>query len=112
MSKPFAAEFFLRRLKPLLAARKVVFSPRSRKTKEFMLAEGLVVDDILDVLSQLRPEHYIRGPEDDRDGSGGNVMVFHFPYDQRTLYIKLKLWTDSSGEEAAVISFHEEGKHD
>jgi hypothetical protein len=39
-------------------------------------------------------------------------MVFFYPYEGRTLYIKLKIWTDSDGEHAAVLSLHEEGQHD
>jgi hypothetical protein len=104
---------FLKRLQPLLSARKVVFQPRNwRKTREFMVAEGLNVEDIFEILKQLKPEHYHSGPEDDRDGSGGNVMVFLYPYGVKTLYIKLKIWTDENGDACAVLSIHEEGMHD
>jgi hypothetical protein len=88
--KPFAAELLLKKLKPLLAARRVVFSPRHwRKTRDFMVAEGLAEEDVFDILGHLHPEHCEVGP-----------------------YIKLKIWSGSDGEHAAVLSFHEEGQHD
>ena len=91
----------------------MVFRPANwRKSREFLLAEGLNEEDVLDTVSRLRPEHYHSGPEGDRDGSGGNVMVFLYPYNKTTLYIKVKIWTSSGGDEGAVLSFHEEGKHD
>jgi hypothetical protein len=81
----------------------VVFRPANRrKSWEFLLAEGLNEEDVLDTVSRLRPEHYHRGPEGDRDGSGGSVMVFQ----------KVKIWTSFEGDEGAVLSFHEEGEHD
>ena len=89
-----------------------MFQPRNvRKTWELMLAEGLVVEDAYDMLSRLRPEHYHQGPELDDDGSAGSVMVFFYPYGARTLYIKLKIWTDAQGDGGVVMSFHEEGRH-
>ncbi len=77
-----------------------------------MLAEALAEEDVFDILSHLHPEHFGVGPEEDRDGTSGNVMVFFYPYEGKTLYIKLKMWTDLDGEHAAVFSFHEEGQHD
>ncbi len=75
------------------------------------MAERLFEEDVFRIVSCLLPEHYIWGPENDRDGSGGNVMLFFYPYKGMTLYIKLKIWTDANGDTGAVISFHEEGKH-
>lgn len=55
MSKDTAAHEFLSRLKPLLEAGKLMFEPRnSRKTWEFILAEGLVEDDAHDIIAQYR----------------------------------------------------------
>jgi hypothetical protein len=87
--KPFAAELFLKKLKPLLAARRVVFSPRHwRKTRDFVVSEGLAEEDVSDILGHLHPEHYGVGP-----------------------YIKLKIWSGSDSAHAAVLSFHKEGQH-
>lgn len=113
MYKAFAAEVFLRRLRPLLAEGKVVFQPRNRrKTWEFMLSEGLREEDVFEILGRLTPEHYQGGPYADDDGSGGNVMLFFYPYREKmTLCVKLKIWSDENGNDTGVVmSFHEEGK--
>jgi hypothetical protein len=83
---------YLERLRRLLAAKKVVFRPTNRrKSWEFLLAEGLDEEDVLGTVSNLRPEHYYGGPEGDRDGSAGSVMVFLYPYKKAALYIKVKI---------------------
>jgi hypothetical protein len=80
----FDGKVFIDRLKTLLEANKVIFKPRNeKKTWEFMLAEGLFEDDVFRIVSCLLPEHYVWGPENDRDGSGGNVMLFFYPYMDR-----------------------------
>lgn len=119
MSSALKAQLFLIRLKPLLDAQKLLWRPRNqRKTMEFMLDEGLVVDDALEIIASLKPEHYVSGPEPDDDGSPGNVMVFHCPYireappgDKILLYIKLKIWADINGDAGIIMSFHEEGNY-
>jgi hypothetical protein len=113
MNKAFAAPLFLRRLKPLLEADKLEFKPRNwRKTMEFMIAEDLHEEDIYSIIAQLTPDHYHNGPEEDEDGSPGNVMVFFCPYKRTQLYIKLKIWADINGDAGIVMSFHEEGTYD
>jgi hypothetical protein len=115
-----AAPLFLRRLVPLLTAGKLEFKPRNwRKTMEFMLKEGLSEEDVYDIVTKLKPEHYHQGPEPDDDGSPGDVMVFFYPYQSQSLpqnvirlYIKLKIWTDIDGDAGVVMSFHEEGNYD
>lgn len=77
-----------------------------------MLDQGLVAADVFDILAQLRPEHYQKGPEADRNGSAGDVMIFLYPYGKLMLYIKLKIWTDASGDSCVVMSIHEEGMYD
>lgn len=77
-----------------------------------MHEEGLKFEDVFHIIAQLNPEHYQWGPEDDRDGSSGSVVLFFYPYGEFTLYIKLKIWTDEHGDAGAVLSFHEEGIHD
>ncbi|MCE5257137.1 MAG: type II toxin-antitoxin system MqsR family toxin [Spirochaetaceae bacterium] len=117
MDRLLAAPLFLLRLKPLLADKKLVFKPRKwRKTMEFMLEEGLHEEDVYDIVAKLKPEHYHQEPEPDDDGSGGDVMVFFYPYrrqappqDSILLYIKLKIWADIDGDAGVVMSFHDEG---
>ena len=120
MGGSLAAQLFLMRLKPLLAARKLAWKPRNRrKTMEFMLNEGLGEEDAYKIIAELRFEHYAKGPESDDDGSPGDVMVFYHPYarqappgDKILLYIKLKIWTDTNGDAGIVMSFHDEGNYE
>jgi hypothetical protein len=120
MGGTLATQLFLLRLKPLLAARKLAWKPRNRrKTREFMLDEGLSEEDAYEIIADLRPEHYAKGPERDDDGSDGDVMVFYHPYtrqapprDEILLYIKLKIWTDTDGDAGIVMSFHNEGNYE
>jgi len=120
MSSSLATQLFLMRLKPLLAARKLAWKPRNkRKTREFMLDEELSEEDAYEIIADLRPEHFAKGPEHDDDGSDGDVMVFFYPYTRQTpprdeilLYIKLKIWTDTNGDAGIVMSFHDEGNYE
>lgn len=106
------AQIFLNRLKVLLDENKVVFDPRNRKTQNFLLQEDMNVDDVFDYLKKLEPSNYYKGPENDRNGTPGNVMIFLYPYKKIKIYIKLKIWTDVNGDSGVVMSFHEEGEYD
>lgn len=120
MNGSLATQLFLLRLEPLLAARKLAWKPRNRrKTMEFMLDEGLNEEDAYEIIADLKPEHYAKGPEPDNDGSSGDVMVFYQPYTRQSppggkilLYIKLKIWTDTNGDAGIVMSFHDEGNYE
>jgi hypothetical protein len=113
VNRTLAAPLFLARLKPLLAAGKLDFKPRNRrKTLDFMLEHELKAVDAFEIISLLKPEHYQWGPDADDDGTPGSVMLFFYPYDSMTLYIKLKIWQDESGDAGNVLSFHEEGMHE
>ena len=83
-----------------------------RRRGSFLLDEDLSTDDVFVVLRELKAEECISGPESDRDGTPGSVMVFHHPWGGSLLYIKLKLWPDQRGDSGLVVSFHEEGKYD
>ncbi|MCX7026025.1 MAG: hypothetical protein NT061_00745 [Spirochaetes bacterium] len=110
-------EVFLARLVPLLENGRLYFQPRSaRKTREFMSAERLAVEDVFEIIGQLEPEHYHWGPRADDDGSPGEVWLFYYPYaelfppfERILLYIKLKIWIDADGDVGIVMSFHDEG---
>lgn len=120
MRGPPAAQIFLGRLSPLIAAGKIAWQPRNRrKTYEFMLEEALRTEDALAIISDLRDEHFFQGPEPDIDGSPGVVMVFLYPYKRQAsprneilLYIKVKIWTDTHGDAGIVMSFHDEGNYE
>ena len=110
MSKSLGSRIFLTRFLPLIRAGKVVFEPRNPKTRQFLLDHDLTVDDAFGIVLQLVAEECVAGPEGDRDGTPGTVMVFHHPWRSKVLYIKLKLWSDESGDAGLLLSIHEEGK--
>ncbi|MBP7096877.1 MAG: hypothetical protein KBC36_12430 [Spirochaetia bacterium] len=120
MGGPLAPHVFLLRLKPLLASKSLAWDPRNRrKTREFMIEEGLFEDDAYEIIGRLGPEHYVWGPERDDNGTRGEVWRFSFPYTKQTpprkpirLYIKLKIWTDALGDAGIVMSFHDEGNYE
>lgn len=113
MDGSLGVQLFLRRLQPLLKARKLDFQPRNRrKTYEFMLNEGLTADDAYEMIAQLTCEHHVRGPENDYDGTHGAVCIFLYPYKKIRLYIKLKIVVGENGDSGAVLSFHDEGNYD
>ena len=107
-----AAQLFIHKLKPLLDQNKVVFDPRNQKTKKFLLQEGMNTDDVFDYLKRLEPSNYFDGPQEDRNGNPGDVLMFLYPYKKTRIYIKLKIWTDANGDSGVVMSFHEEGDYD
>lgn len=112
MNNIIAAHLFIQKLKPLLEQKKLVFDPRNGKTRNFLLQEGMNTDDVFDYLKKLEPSNYFDGPQEDRNGMPGDVMMFLYPYKKTRIYIKLKIWTDANGDSGVVISFHEEGDYD
>lgn len=112
MNNLIAAQLFIQRLKPLLAEHKVKFDPRNQKTQLFLLQEEMNIDDVFTILDKLEPSNYYDGPKEDYNGTSGDVMMFLYPYKKTRIYIKLKIWKDTNGDEGVVMSFHEEGYYD
>ena len=96
----------------LLEKGKIKFDPRNNKTRDFMFEYDLNVEDVFNILKQLKPCHYFQGPEKDHNGTPGNVMMFLYKYEDILIYIKLKIWTDAKGNEGVIMSFHKEGTYD
>lgn len=112
LNNSIAAQLFITKLRVLLDKNRVIFDPRNHKTQDFLLREDMTVDDVFEYLKRLEPSHYYDGPNNDRNGSPGDVMMFLYPYNKTRIYIKLKIWTDENGDSGVVISFHEEGEYD
>lgn len=112
MSCDLAVQTFLIRLRSLLKRKGAIEFRKTRKNREALLELGLNVEDVLDIVARLESSHYHAGPEADRDGSAGNVMVFFYPYEGCRLYIKLKIWAQGGKDQGVIMSFHEEGMHD
>lgn len=115
MSGALGTKLFLSQLRTLLEKGRVQFKLRNRtKTVCFLLDHGWTSEDAFEVIKLLEEKHYHRGPDTDRDGSEGSIMIFVYPHEDLgiDLYIKLKIWTNpDTGDLGAVLSFHEEGMH-
>jgi hypothetical protein len=76
------------------------------------LAElGFAVSDVIGFVKRLETKDHHSGPEADRDGTPGRVMVFLRPYMGKLLYVKLKLYEVEGETQVTILSFHEEGQH-
>lgn len=111
---------FLARVKLLVSDGALRFDPRNRrKTWEFLHNESLLVGDVFEIINGLVPSECEWGPRSDDNGSRGEVWLFSTmftsqqpPYNRIRLYIKLKIWTDISGDVGIVMSFHEWGRYE
>ena len=112
MNNIIAAQLFIKRLKPLLANKKVIFAPRNQKTQLFLMQEGMNTDDVFAYLEKLDSSNYFDGPKEDHNGTSGDVMMFLYPYKKTRIYIKLKIWKANNSDSGVVMSFHEEGDYD
>lgn len=73
------------------------------KNIKTLAALGLLPEDVFQILLELTPENYYRGPSQDYDtGESDCIWKFGMTIEQRAIYIKLKL-TD---EFVKDISFH------
>jgi len=108
MSDSVGIFLFLSQFKRLLKQRKIVFRARNNKTVMFLLDNDMNANDALALLENLDVQHFQKGPEEDHNGTPGNVMVFLLPWKNTKLYIKLKIWKDQQNDDTGcVISFHD-----
>ena len=106
------AQLFLNRYRPLIETNRVRLDPRNRKTYDFMAEINIDFDGVINILKDLKSSHYYKGPEEDRNGSPGTIMIFLYPYKGLLLYIKLKIIIIKKKDMGIVISFHKEGTYD
>lgn len=59
-----------------------------------------------EIILQLTPEDYIRGPEEDKDRGGENIWIFAKHVQGREIYIKLKFFEAGGNFYAKCLSFH------
>lgn len=98
---------FLNTAKSLLYLDKsFVLIPR-RVNMKSLAKIGLNVDSAKDVIGNLNCDDYFCGPEKDIDKSyGGYVWVFKKKYNNKLLYIKLKIDNCDTGNVLKCLSFH------
>ena len=105
-SRPQAVvEQFLKDMRAAIAAGNYSFIPR-KKNLDTLAALGLLVQDVLDELTQLTFDHYISGPETDRDRPNtDSFWIFKSIIEGNSIYIKVKIeyQTDKG---VKIVSFH------
>jgi hypothetical protein len=92
---------FLRRFKARMHADGLYFVPRKRNL-DGLARLGLTIIEAERIILDLTEENYCRGPEQDEDGSLGEIWFFGVLEDGQSIYIKLKLDNDF----AKCLSFH------
>ena len=90
---------FLMQIKPFVIAKELYFVPRNLSD---IAALGITFEQAEAEILALQPIDYCEGPNDDHDGSPGQVWIFGKDIDGKLVYIKLKL----NGDDARCLSFH------
>ncbi|MEZ0536649.1 type II toxin-antitoxin system MqsR family toxin [Caldicellulosiruptoraceae bacterium PP1] len=93
-------------MKKLISVGKFRFVNRDKNIR-FMREHGLLIEDIKEILLQLEPKDYIKGPEKDyNEKYKGDIWVFkNNSYLEVTIYIKIR---HDPPNEVVCISFHED----
>ncbi|MCX7025992.1 MAG: hypothetical protein NT061_00580 [Spirochaetes bacterium] len=100
-------QVFLMRMRAVLKdIRRVRFVEREKNLAS-LDRYHLTVSDICERLAKLGPEHYVRGPEKDYDGSEGSIWFFYHDEFGTRFYVKLKLYEINGSGRLKIISFHD-----
>jgi hypothetical protein len=78
------------------------------KNIQFLFDLCLTLNDVIDELFKLTTLDYISGPENDNDGTDGQIWKFRHALNNKTVYVKLKLFCEDKQDWVKIISFHEE----
>lgn len=91
------------RIKALIIEGKCSLEEQREKNIETLAALGLLPEDVFQILLELTPQNYYRGPSRDYDTDETDcIWEFGMTIEQRKIYIKLKLTDDHVKD----ISFH------
>ena len=101
MASPAEVDHFLDDFKKAVNKDQWLFV-RRKKNLDDLSRLGISIKSVKTILLNLTTADYIAGPEQDRDGTEGEIWKFGKDHDCGELYIKLKL----EGSRAKVISFH------
>ena len=83
-----------------------ILRKKINENRQTLLALNMTLEDVYSLLRSLGINDYSKGPEDDLDGSAGEVIVFNKLYNEKKLYIKVKLFKVQNEECLKIISFH------
>ena len=87
----------------LICEGKCSFEYQREKNINTLAALGLLPEDVFQILTELTPQNYYRGPSIDYDTNEiDSIWEFGITLDEREIYIKLKLTVDYVKD----ISFH------
>ncbi len=102
MTEIYKVKLILFKIKMLIGEGKCSFEEREKNMKT--LAElGLLPEDVFQILTELTPQNYYRGPSTDYDTNEiETIWEFGITLEGREIYIKLKLTSDYVKD----ISFH------
>jgi len=107
MSKEFAIKICIQRIRTLCGKGQYEFVKR-HKNMQALFDLGLRVEDIISILQGVSVADYISGPEDDYDGTKGQIWKFRHPVSDNIIYIKLKFQQREDKEILKILSFHPE----
>ncbi|MGH9829288.1 MAG: hypothetical protein ACREDR_39215 [Blastocatellia bacterium] len=92
---------FLKAFKAKMLDLGLEFVPR-KQNLDGLAWLGITIEEAERIILALTDSEYCQGPENDRQGSPGQIYVFGATVEGETIYIKLKLSDDS----AKCLSFH------
>lgn len=82
------------------------------KNSAFLYQNGMIIQDVCEILKSLTESDYLKGPEPDHQNKDDQFYVYRKVYEGLEIYIKLKCKTISDDlnddqERIIIISFHE-----
>ena len=95
----------LTRIKGAIRNNRVYFINR-RENQETLARLGLSQADVISKLLDLKVSDHSRGPENDHDGTEGEVWMFLYDLEGNRIYVKLKLFQVSGQDYLKILSFH------
>jgi hypothetical protein len=98
---------FLMRMKQVVKAKKNIYFVPRKENEEALLRLNLTLEIVWNELLKLTSANYKKGPEEDRNGSEGEVWVFLHPITGVEIYIKMKLFKIHEEDHLKVLSFHD-----
>lgn len=96
---------YLARIKEAVSENRFFFVQR-KENKNTLLSLAMNIQDVKNCIAGLSLNDYVKGPEDDHDGTLGQIWVFRYPLSGCLIYIKLKLFKIDEKDYVKVLSFH------
>lgn len=103
MTEIYKVKLILFKIKMLIGEGKCSFEEQREKNMKTLAALGLLPKDVFQILTELTPQNYYRGPSTDYDTNEiETIWEFGITLEGQEIYIKLKLTADFVKD----ISFH------